>query len=197
MSEPLPGQFGFGHGMRPEGAGLLDLSRQLSDLRAEHAATRAQAIAAANAANANSIVTQSVFMSTSGSTFPNDNAWHRYGLTSGFVCPPNCTRLSWFLWASSGTSFASTDTGVLEVQIGSGQNPSGSDQAQVGQYVAQTSGSATGAAMTSQITWAGTQTGFVPGVTTLYLSVFALAAGASVANSSGVNLNGLLFWARQ
>jgi hypothetical protein len=52
-------------------------------------------------------------------------------------------------------------------------------------------------AMTSQITWSGTQTGFTPGVTTLFLSVFALANGASDPGTSGINLNGLLFWARQ
>jgi hypothetical protein len=173
----------------------VDVTRRLDDLSAEHAATRAQAIAAANLANANSILTQPVFMSTSGSTFPNDNAWHRYGLSDGHTCPDDANTLSWFLWASSGTSFSAGQTGVLEVQVGSGQDPSGSDQSPVGQYVAQTSGTATGAAMTSQITWAGYQTGITPG-TTLYLSVFALANGASIAGSSGVNLNGILFWGR-
>lgn len=195
MVQPLPGQFGYGHGPRAEAGGLLDVSRRLDDLQSEHMATRAQAIAAANAANANAVDTQAVFMSPSGLTFPNDSAWHRYGLSGPYTCPPNCSVLTWFLWASSGTSFAPGQTGVLEVQIGSGQNPSGSDQSPVGQYVAQTSGTATGAAMTSQITWAGTQTLITPG-TTLFLSVFAYAAGSSVAGSSGVNLNGVLFWSR-
>lgn len=194
--QPQPGQFGYGAGPRPEAGGLLQVARDLGDLRAEHAATRAQAITAANTANANSSVMQAVHLPPSALTFPNDNSWHSYGLTPGFACPPYCNTLSWFLWASAETSFSAGQTGVLEVQIGSGQNPSGSDQAPAGQYVAQSSGTATGAVLTSAITWAGHQTGFTPGTTTLFLSVFALAAGASDSGSSGVTLNGLLIWQR-
>ena len=198
MTFTLPGQ--ISHGISPADP-MRELSRTDRDLQRQ--------IDEMKAAAAQQNVIQSVYLATSGQTFPNDNAWHDYGLSTAYVVPPNCTRLTWFLWATSGTSFSAGQTGVLEVQIGAGNLANGSDQFGQGPYIAQTSGTATGMAMTSQVTWTGSVpnqggiTGpgssgsgaYTPG-STIYLSVYALAAGASNAGSSGVNLNGVLIWSR-
>lgn len=190
MTSPLPGS--LGSGVPPDNDPIVQLARQVNDLRAM--------VMALAAANSNGMAIQSVYCATSGSTFPNDNAWHDYGLTDGtggasgpLICPSNCTTLTWFLWATSGTSFSTGQTGLLEVQIGAGVLSNGSDQAGTGPYVANNTGTATGQALTSQVTWAGSASGYTAGHT-IYLSVFALAAGVSNTGSSGINLNGVGFW---
>jgi hypothetical protein len=174
-----PGQPGYG---LPPREGIVDLTRDVADLKAQFGALQA--------VQANSLQINSVYQSVDTLTYPNDSAWHDYCLTATYEPPPWAGRLTFFLNVSAGTTFTGPGAGALAVQAGAANN--GSAQSPLGVSRALNS---TGA-VSVDASFAGSNT-FAAGVYThLILSVFVAAAGASNTGSGNANINGVLFWSR-
>jgi hypothetical protein len=172
-----PGQPGYG---LPPREGIVDLTRDVADLKAQ--------VAALQAVQANSLQISSVYQQANSLDFPNDSAWHYYCLTATYEPPPWAGRLTYFFNVSAGTTF--TTSGALAVQTGSASNGGPQSQAGVSRAL-----NGTGA-VSVEASFTGSNT-FAPG-TFLHniFSVFVAAAGASNTGSGNANINGVLFWSR-
>lgn len=174
-----PGQPGYG---LPPRENIVDLTRDLADLKAQ--------VAALQSAQSNSLQFNSVYQQVDTLTFPNDSTWHDYCLTVAYEPPPWAGRLTYFLNVSAGTTFTGPGAGALAVQTGVASN--GGPQAQVG-----VSRALNGVGAVSVDASFGGSSTFAPGT---YLhnifSVFVWAAGASNTGSGNANINGVLFWSR-
>jgi hypothetical protein len=95
-----PGQPGYG---LPPREGIVDLTRDVADLKAQ--------VAALQAVQANSLQINSVYQSVDTLTYPNDSAWHDYCLTATYEPPPWAGRLTFFLNVSAGTTFTGPGAG--------------------------------------------------------------------------------------
>lgn len=173
-----PGQLGYG---LPPRESIVDLTRDLADLR--------QQFAAIQAAQANAQQVQYVYQEVSGLNFPNDVTFHPYCLTPPIVVPAGCTRLTWNFNITAGCTF--TGAGFLDVGFGTGGSTLGS---QVQSGPTQASGIPGDSPLSVSASWSGTAT-YPPG-TTLYESVFVACSGAITASSGNASINGVLTWSR-
>lgn len=174
-----PGQPGYGLPARDP---IVDLTRDIADLRGQLAA-QANALA-------NSMAFSEIYQQATSLTYPNDSTWHPYCLTQTFEPPLWAGRLTYFLNVSAGTTFTGPSVGALGVQTGIATN--GGAQTAEGPSRALNGSNA----VSTDVSYAGSQT-FAPGTYAhLIFSVFVNAAGASNTGSGNANINGVLFWSR-
>lgn len=160
-------------GLPPRPDQMIDLIRRVAAIEDELDVMRAATIAAIP-------INVSAYQFGGSLTFPNDAAWHPY-LGATYNAPVNCSRLTWFLYAQAGITWATGVPGVLALGItSSGGN--GPTVASVG---------VAGGAQSISTFWTGTTTGVAPTDT---FGVRINVEGASNAGTGNAMIQGLLVW---